>query len=96
MCWQFDTVSLRAPTFAKQSHNVDNFIGKKRKSRYYNFFFCFQSAEVAAEHVEGGSYIGPEFLLGQVYDGSDFAQLPMILYRPVYSCVVSDKKIESR
>lgn len=27
--------------------------------------------ETASSHVEGGLYIGPEFLLGQVYDGND-------------------------
>lgn len=27
--------------------------------------------EQAAPHVEGGQYIGPEFLMGQVYDGND-------------------------
>lgn len=28
-------------------------------------------SEHAASHVEGGQYVGPEFLLGQVYDGND-------------------------
>ena len=44
-------------------------------------------AEVASEHVEGGTYIGPEFLLGQVYDGS-MPQETVVLYRPVYVSVV--------
>ncbi|XP_046752700.1 arrestin domain-containing protein 3-like [Diprion similis] len=47
--------------------------------------------EVAAEHVEGGCYIGPEFLLGQVYDGSDVTQpSALVLYRPVYVCTTND------
>ncbi|XP_071442765.1 arrestin domain-containing protein 2-like [Hetaerina americana] len=46
--------------------------------------------ETASEHVEGGSYIGPEFLLGQVYDGGqhDGSRDTVVLYRPVYVCVV--------
>jgi hypothetical protein len=42
---------------------------------------------VASDKVEGGMYIGPEFLLGQVYDGSSNhheTREPVILYRPVY------------
>lgn len=42
---------------------------------------------MACEHVEGGLYIGPEFLLGQVYDGSN-PQETRVLYRPVYVSVV--------
>lgn len=50
------------------------------------------------EHVEGGSYIGPEFLLGQVYDGTDHitTQPPLILYRPVYVCITNEKKTQNR
>ncbi|BES98455.1 Arrestin (or S-antigen), N-terminal domain [Nesidiocoris tenuis] len=40
---------------------------------------------VASSHVEGGMYVGPEFLLGQVYDGT--SEAPVILYRPLYVCV---------
>lgn len=45
--------------------------------------------EVACDHVEGGIYIGPEFLLGQVYDGSNNQEVreTVVLYRPVYVCV---------
>lgn len=43
--------------------------------------------ETAASHVEGGLYIGPEFLLGQVYDGGVSEHQPVVLYRPVYVCV---------
>lgn len=52
--------------------------------------------ETAMEHVEGGSYIGPEFLLGQVYDGTDHitSQPPLILYRPAYVCITNDKKLK--
>lgn len=47
-------------------------------------------AEPACEHVEGGRYVGPEFQLGQVYDG-DLAgdTTDVVLYRPVYVCVSS-------
>lgn len=34
-------------------------------------------------------YIGPEFQLGQVYDGSQALQEEVVLYRPVYVCVKS-------
>lgn len=56
------------------------------------FFFIY--LETAAEHVEGGYYIGPEFLLGQVYDGTDHltSQVPLVLYRPVYACIAHEKK----
>ncbi|GLV37056.1 Wee1 kinase [Carabus blaptoides fortunei] len=38
----------------------------------------------ASSHVEGGLYIGPEFLLGQVYDGMESSSRePIVLYRPV-------------
>ncbi|KAJ9579335.1 hypothetical protein L9F63_024555, partial [Diploptera punctata] len=47
--------------------------------------------EVSCEHVEGGLYIGPEFLLGEVYDGTsnhDAQRETVVLYRPVYVTVV--------
>ena len=43
--------------------------------------------EIAADYVEGGIYISPEFQLGQVYDCTLDAQEDIILYRPVYVCV---------
>jgi len=45
---------------------------------------------VSCEHVEGGLYIGPEFLLGEVYDGTnshDLQRETVVLYRPVYVVV---------
>ncbi|XP_058809353.1 arrestin domain-containing protein 3-like isoform X6 [Phymastichus coffea] len=50
--------------------------------------------ETATERVEGGCYVGPEFLLGQVYDGSEVltSQPPLVLYRPVYVCIAAEKK----
>ncbi|RZF38361.1 hypothetical protein LSTR_LSTR009256 [Laodelphax striatellus] len=51
--------------------------------------------EVACDHVEGGLYIGPEFLLGQVYDGSCSTQEmreTVVLYRPVYVCVARNNE----
>lgn len=44
---------------------------------------------MACDHVEGGMYIGPEFLLGQVYDGTNAQEVreTVVLYRPVYVCV---------
>ena len=49
------------------------------------FLYC--SPEVAADNVEGGLYISPEFQLGQVYDGTIENEEDIILYRPVYVCV---------
>ncbi|KAH9423468.1 hypothetical protein DERP_003747 [Dermatophagoides pteronyssinus] len=45
--------------------------------------------DVCCDHVEGGQYIGPEFQLGQVYDGSLGMEEgeTIVLYRPVYVCV---------
>ncbi|XP_018336415.1 arrestin domain-containing protein 3-like isoform X2 [Agrilus planipennis] len=44
--------------------------------------------EPACSHVEGGLYTGPEFLLGQVYDGTDKStRESIVLYRPVYVAV---------
>jgi len=46
------------------------------------------SYEVADSRVEGGSYISPEFQIGQVYDGSMLdTDENIILYRPVYPVV---------
>lgn len=48
------------------------------------------STEPACEHVEGGRYVGPEFQLGQVYDGGTTnSEADVVLYRPVYVCVSS-------
>jgi len=54
-----------------------------------DFYLILYTSEPAAGHVEGGIYISPEFLLGQVYDGAvlDDATEVTILYRPVYVCV---------
>ncbi|XP_074603748.1 arrestin domain-containing protein 2-like [Brevipalpus obovatus] len=43
--------------------------------------------EVSCDHVEGGLYIGPEFQLGQVYDGALGDGESVVLYQPVYVCV---------
>ena len=41
--------------------------------------------DVAADHVEGGQYISPEFQIGQVYDGSAATDATdVVLYRPTY------------
>ena len=44
---------------------------------------------MCCDHVEGGLYIGPEFQLGQVYDGTLGMEEgeTVVLYRPVYICV---------
>lgn len=40
--------------------------------------------------MEGGRYVGPEFQLGQVYDGGPTtSETDVVLYRPVYVCVSS-------
>ena len=48
---------------------------------------------MCCDHVEGGMYIGPEFLLGQVYDGTLGLEEgeTVVLYRPVYVCVKNKK-----
>lgn len=58
---------------------------------YLTFKICFTTlcfVDVAADHVEGGMYISPEFQVGQVYDGSyvtpEGGSDDIILYRPVY------------
>lgn len=54
------------------------------------YFIYFFVAEPACEHVEGGRYVGPEFQLGQVYDGGPTTcEADVVLYRPVYVCVSS-------
>ena len=51
--------------------------------------YCIYT-EAACEHVEGGRYVGPEFQLGQVYDGGPTTtETEVVLYRPVYVCVSS-------
>ncbi|KAG7175696.1 Arrestin domain-containing protein 3-like 2 [Homarus americanus] len=47
---------------------------------------------VCCDHVEGGLYTGPEFQLGQVYDGGlDSNPESVLLYRPVYACIPNPK-----
>ena len=65
--------------------------------RFIDFFlhyFALCCAGPCCEYVEGGMYIGPEFQLGQVYDGnfdpssgSTSTESTIVLYRPVYLCV---------
>ncbi|CAG9770230.1 unnamed protein product [Ceutorhynchus assimilis] len=44
--------------------------------------------EHACSHVEGGQYLAPDFLLGQVYDGNEhYLREPIVLYKPVYVTV---------
>jgi len=49
------------------------------------------SLEPCCGHAEGGVYIGPEFQLGQVYDGTlgmeEVSGETVVLYRPIYVCV---------
>ncbi|GAV03900.1 hypothetical protein RvY_14266-2 [Ramazzottius varieornatus] len=55
------------------------------------------SYDVAADYVEGGMYISPEFQVGQVYDGSyvtpEGGSDDIILYRPVYVNVDPQKAV---
>jgi hypothetical protein len=44
-------------------------------------------SEHSCDHVEGGLYTGPEFLLGEVYDGDQDGRDTVVLYRPVYVCI---------
>jgi len=50
---------------------------------------CLSREKLDCDHAEGGMYIGPEFQLGQVYDGSQENGDSVVLYRPVYASVVS-------
>lgn len=45
--------------------------------------------------MEGGSYISPEFQLGQVYDGTAVEDENVVLYRPVYVRIASDATAET-
>ena len=53
--------------------------------------------EASCDHCEGGIYIGPEFQLGQVYDGTlglgDDTGENIVLYRPMYVCVKTNRQI---
>lgn len=53
-----------------------------------NSFFYYKTG-VCSDICEGGLYIGPEFQLGQVYDGTYGTEEgeTVVLYRPVYVCV---------
>ncbi|GAB0095309.1 arrestin domain-containing protein 3 [Sergentomyia squamirostris] len=52
--------------------------------------------DLACDHVEGGIYIGPEFLLGEVYDGfttnENEPREISPLYRPVYITVIKSSQ----
>lgn len=77
-------------------HFYHQFINVLDWNEIFHTFRHFQYPGPADSHVEGGIYISPEFQLGQVYDGglmdpgldltSD--REPLILYRPVYLCIV--------
>ena len=57
-------------------------------------YFVFIASEVAANSVEGGTYISSEFQLGQVYMGDESTeQDDVILYRPVYACIPHEQKV---
>lgn len=69
-----------------------NIVGRNFIKKVCLFILCFKlwNAEPACEHVEGGRYVGPEFQLGQVYDGGPAnCEADVVLYRPVYVCVSS-------
>lgn len=55
--------------------------------------------DVACDHVEGGIYIGPEFLLGEVYDGCNTTEnetnRSAPLYRPKYITVIRSSQQRS-
>ena len=62
---------------------------------YNIIIFDYLILDVAIDHVEGGIYIGPEFLMGQVYDGGvnsedmdGEARDITPLYRPIYITVI--------
>ncbi|KAK9892416.1 hypothetical protein WA026_019866 [Henosepilachna vigintioctopunctata] len=48
--------------------------------------------ENSCSHVEGGLYLAPEFLLGEVYDGEEhYLREPVVLYKPLYATVDKSK-----
>lgn len=47
------------------------------------------------DFIEGGSYISPEFQLGQVYDGGLNTHEEVVLFRPVYLCVKRPPKVDA-
>lgn len=56
------------------------------------FLVLISIIECAADNVEGGIYISPEFQFGQVYMGDNNDDVDeTVLYRPVYVCVPHDK-----
>lgn len=57
--------------------------------------FLYYIADVASEHAEGGMYIAPEFLLGQVYDGAN-QETAVVIYRPVYVAVRKTQRDDVR
>lgn len=83
------TVPFRIPNsrhqpdihYGELSHTIPSPLGTSFVIWLYDF------PEVASDHVEGGMYIGPEFQLGQVYDGGQDPGESVVLYRPVYLCV---------
>lgn len=55
----------------------------------FYIWYIYIWLEPCCDHAEGGVYIGPEFQLGQVYDGTLGIEEgeTLLLYRPVYACV---------
>jgi len=57
----------------------------------------FKNLEASCDHCEGGIYIGPEFQLGQVYDGSlglgDDTGETIVLYQPMYVSVKNNRQL---
>lgn len=65
--------------------SVNNIIIISAAAAAADILFHWLFADVASEHAEGGMYIAPEFLLGQVYDGAN--PETVVLYKPVYVAV---------
>uniref|UniRef100_A0A8D8QV53 Arrestin domain-containing protein 3 n=1 Tax=Cacopsylla melanoneura TaxID=428564 RepID=A0A8D8QV53_9HEMI len=77
-----EELSMHFPlTIATVPFRIPN--SKRQPELYY---------DTACDYVEGGMHIGPEFLIGDVYDGSSNNQSEMVvLYRPTYVAVRKDK-----
>ena len=88
-------------TCSEHFQNI-SFIEPLCSSLYRKYSLTFPSVshiEPCCDHAEGGVYIGPEFQLGQVYDGTLGIEEgeTLLLYRPVYACVkVPSNPVQSK
>lgn len=98
------TCPFRIPNSSKQPI-IDYGKSRRRQTRIFQILTGsnWPPSDVCCDHVEGGQYIGPEFQLGQVYDGTSNSgaketegeeQENIVLYRPVYVCVRKPVRVD--